>query len=209
MNQIINSTVGAFEYLPGEYLNITGAVSPIINGPVSVLISNPSGGIWLKDDINPDEDGNFTISELVWPGDQVGNYSVRASYYGVTNSTTFVIGQFGSSTFRLSNLGVYDTNGNSVFMFDSGSMVEVKATLNNMDVVSHDLLFIIQIKNSDGKIVYSGSQQSSLESNDFITLSIGQAFLYRDIYSVDVLVWDQWLNSNILSEEFILNFRII
>ncbi|MFQ6134220.1 MAG: hypothetical protein ACE5KU_00195 [Nitrososphaerales archaeon] len=196
------------EYLPGQLVNITGAVSPVVSGPVRVVVKNPSGGVWLDVDATPDDTGKFNVTEVVYPGDQVGSYSVSLSYWGVSKDTSFVVGRLGSSTLRISTLGIYDASGDPVLLLRPGSMVRVRATLINMDIVTHEFVFITQIKDSSGKLVFIGSQSSSVKPGGFVGQTVGQLFTDKDTYTVEVFVWDSWSNANSLSDIQTLTFRI-
>ncbi len=202
-------TPSASEYLPGDLVNITGNISPVISGPVQVMIKNPSGGIWVDLEATPNGVGDFNFTEIVYPGDQVGNYSVSGSYWGVTNYTSFMLGKLGTSVVRIAALGVYNfTDGGMAWLYQ-GSMVRVRAALVNTDIVTHDLLFIIQIKDSSGKLVFIACQSSSVKPGDFVGQTAGQPFWDEGTYTVEVFVWDSWANANALSEVHTLKFRIV
>ncbi len=197
------------EYLPGHLVNITGKVSPVISGPLKIEIKNPSGSVWLSDEATPDFEGKFNFTEVIYPGDQVGNYSVSASYWGTSNSTSFVVGHLGSSTLSILTLGIYDASGDPVLLLYPGSVVRVRATLINTDIVTHEFVFIIQIKDSSGKLVFIAFQSSSLNPGEFVGQTAGQPFLDRDTYTVEVFVWDSWNNANPLTDVHTLQFKII
>lgn len=197
------------EYLPGQLVNITGTVSPMISGPLKVEIKNPSGGVWLSVEETLDYQGKFNVTGVVYPGDQVGNYTVSASYWGVSNSTSFLVGHLGSSTLSISTLGIYDASGDPVLRLQPGSTVRVRATLINTDIVTHEFVFIIQIKDSSGRLVFIAFQSSSLNPSEFVGQTAGQPFSDKDTYTVEVFVWDSWENANPLTEVHTLQFKII
>lgn len=205
----VNLFLGKTEYLPGQRVNVTGYVSPLISGPVTVYLKNPSGVLWVDPEVVPDSTGKFTVMQMVYPGDQVGNYSVSASYWGVTNRTSFLVGRLGVLAMSVSSLGVYNVSDNFVSQISAGSLVRVKATLNNLDKVTHKFVFITQIKDSSGKIVFIGSQSSSVKPGSIIGQVVGTTLQVKDTYTVEVFIWDSWVDANTLSEVYTVKFKIV
>ncbi len=205
----ITLSIGSNEYVPGRNVNISGTVSPLISGPVAVVVKNPSGSVWFTDSAAPGGNGAFSIQVIPFPGDQVGNYSVSASYWGVSSNANFTLGRLGSSTMKITTAGVFDINDKPAPWLYSGSTVRVRAIIVNDDVVSHNFTFIIQIKDSAGNLVFIGSQSSSVAVNGFIGQTIGQRFENRGAYTAEIFVWDSWIGGNALSEVRTLTFQII
>jgi len=199
---------GVGEYLPGQIVNITGSVSPIISGPVKVVIRNPRGGVWVKAYATPSEDGVFTVTQTIYPGSQVGEYRVEASYWGISTDSVFTVGQLGNSTMKIVSLGVYDIFDNTPNLIPPGSMVRVKATLLNRDVVSHPFTFIIQIKDSGGRVVFIGTQSSTVKAGSFEGQTVGTTLDSEGRYTIEVFVWDGLSTANPLSEVHTLNLRV-
>ncbi len=210
-------SIGNNEYVPGQNVTISGTVLPLISGPVAVVVKNPSGSIWFtnstipveNNSTTPNKNGTFLIKAIPFPGDQVGNYSVSASYWGVTSHENFTLGRLGSSTMRIATAGVFDINDKPAPWLYSGSTVRVRAIIVNDDVVSHNFTFIIQIKDSAGNLVFTGCQSSTVAVNGYVGQTIGQRFDDRGAYTVEIFVWDSWTGGNVLSEVKVLTFQII
>jgi hypothetical protein len=205
----ITLSLSSNEYVPGQRINISGTVSPLVSGPVDISVKNPSGSIWYEGSVNPTGNGSFSVQVVPYPGDQIGNYSISTSYWGVTRNTNFTLGMLGSSTMKITTAGVFDINDKPAPWLYSGSMVRVRAIIVNQDVVSHNFTFIIQIKDSAGNLVFMGAQSSSVALNGFVGQTIGQRFYDRGTYTAEVFVWDSWLGGNALSEVQTLTFHII
>ncbi len=197
------------EYVPGHRVNISGTVSPMVSGPVAIEVKNPSGSIWFTDSATPGGNGFYSVQAIPFPGDQIGNYSVSASYWGVSDFANFTLGRLGSPTMKITTAGVFDINDKPAPWLYSGSTVRVRSIIVNDDVVSHNFTFIIQIKDSAGNLVFIGSQSSSVGVNGFVGQTIGQRFNDRGTYTAEVFVWDSWIGGNALSEVKILVFQII
>ncbi len=75
------------------------------------------------------------------------------------------------------------------------------ATLTNIDVVSHDFIFIIQISDSSGKIVFITSQEANdICPNRTIDEIVGTSSIsVKGTYTVKAFVWDSWDTPNVLS----------
>ncbi|MCL4436093.1 MAG: hypothetical protein M1387_05210 [Thaumarchaeota archaeon] len=205
----VTVSISSQGYVPGRSVDISGVVSPMISGPVAVAVKNPSGSIWFTDSATPSANGTFSVRAVPFPGDQVGNYSVTASYWGVSGNANFTLGRLGSSTMRITTAGVFDINDKPAPWLYSGSMVRVRAIIVNDDVVSHNFTFITQIKDISGNLVFMGGQSSLVEVNGFVGQTIGQRFSERGTYIVEVFVWDSWIGGNALSEVRTLTFQII
>ncbi len=205
----LNLALGNTEYLPGQSVNITGYVSPLVSGPVTVHLKNPLNVLWVDPEVVPDSTGKFTLMQTVYPGDQVGNYSVTASYWGVTNRTSFLVGRLDVYAMSISSLGVYNVSDNLVSQISAGSLVRVKATLNNLDKVTHKFVLITQIKDGSGKVVFVGSQSSSVKAGGVIGQVVGTTLQVKDTYTVEAFIWDSWGNANTLSEVYTVKFKIV
>ncbi|MFC1753985.1 hypothetical protein ACFL96_11445 [Thermoproteota archaeon] len=182
------------EYVPGQTLNITGSISPSSPGSVVITIKNPSGGIFYNDTA-PIGDGTFGTSTDIFPGDQTGIYSVSVNFLGVTNTSTFVIGRLDSSVMEVSGLSLDGSR-----YVRSGSLINVTVSLTNLDIVSHDFIFIIQISDSSGKIWFITSQSHNILPDEIIYQNVGTPSISeKGIYTVKAFVWDNWENPNVLS----------
>lgn len=183
------------EYVPGQTLNIVGSVSPASPGSVIITVKNPSGGLFYNDSV-PIGGGSFSASTEIFPGDESGNYSVSVNFLGVTNTSYFVVGHLDSSVMKVSGLSL----GGSRYV-RLGSPINVTATLTNIDVVSHDFIFIIQISDSSGKIVFITSQEANdIRPNMTIDEIVGTSSIsVKGTYTVKAFVWDSWDTPNVLS----------
>ena len=191
------------EYVPGQTLNIAGSVSPASPGSVIITVKNPSGGIFYNDSVSIGG-GSFSTSADIFPGDESGNYTVSVNFLGVTNTTTIVVGHLDSSVMKVSGLSL----GGSRYV-RSGSSINVTATLTNLDIVSHDFIFIIQISDSSGKIMFISSQSATIFPKNIIEQTVGTSSIsVKGTYTVKAFVWDSWGSPNVLSNIHSFNMVI-
>lgn len=190
------------EYVPGQTLDISGNISPASPGSVDITIKNPSGGIFYSGNISIGG-GVFSLSTPIFPGDEAGTYTATVNFLGVKNTTNFIVGRLDSSVMQVSDLS---SDGSRYVR--SGSMAIITSTLTNLDIVSHDFTFIIQISDSSGKIIFISSQSATLDSKNIIDQTVGTLIISeKGIYIVKAFVWDSWGNANALSD--IHSFKMV
>ena len=72
-------------------LNITGNVYPVSPGSVDLVIRTSTGDVFFSSTVSLDGSGEFNAGQLVYPGDEVGTYTVSVHFLGVINTTSLVI----------------------------------------------------------------------------------------------------------------------
>jgi hypothetical protein len=197
------------EYLPGDKINVSGIVKPLIWGSVKMKIRNPSGGIWADVEAFPNSEGEFSIEELIFPGDQIGEYNIYADYWGITNETRYMLGHLGDSTMKISQMKINGISNVNRVLISEGDAVSINVELINKDIVTHEYVLIVQIKDGSGKLVFIASQSSDLKPGELADQTAGQPLWDKGVYEVKIFVWDSWSRANALSSGKLMNFEVV
>ncbi len=101
------------EYLDGDQITISGTVTGIQQGtPVLIRVNNPQGALARADPVTVAADGSW--SYMYKSGGPLmatsGEYTVKATYRGITQEATFTFEGTGVPIWKIFNLNISGTN---------------------------------------------------------------------------------------------------
>lgn len=204
----VNVDLQSNELRPGELFHLRSRVSFVVGGQVSVEVRNPAGDLWFTYEAPVDAGGNYTATQPVYPYDKVGVYTVKVTYNGASNSTTFTVGRLGLGTFQVSDAGTYDAAGNPTSSFLRTQLIQISATLTNTDIISQNYTYIAQVKDSRGRVVFIGWISSTLRPGQTVRQTVGTSINTPDTYTATLAVWDNLQIPTPLTETVTLTLTV-
>ena len=204
----VNVEVSQSLLRPGDLLNVTGSVSLIISGPVNLTVVSPSGALWAMAQADVDADGKFIFQDFLYPHDESGNYTVHVSYWGAFNDTSFILGRLGVDTFNITDAGVFGECGRRLRVLYPGQVVQIAATLYNNDIVPHEYVYIVEVRDKNGVIVLIEWTTGTLGVGESTRQMVEASFLRPNSFTATILVWDGWETSTPLAEEVRISFEV-
>jgi len=153
-------------------------------------------------------DGSFSSSGTA-PASVATNWAVQANFGGddlylASHSIQSfdTLGQAAELTKRVqvSNVALLDQDGNSLAEVSAGGQVLVQGNLENKQSQAQSLVYFVQVKDTKGQTVFLSWIKGTLQEGKWLKPAIGWIPEASGKYAIEIFVWDNLSNPQVLSE---------
>ena len=202
----LTATASKASYRPNELLVVSGTAAP--SDEVALSVTNPPGILVGAAQSKASPSGIYNITVFRFPSSNssdypYGKYSIRVAGSKAGYSVTIAINFTAPKTDRpvkwqqvpISFVRIVDTQGNRITAIRSGDLVNIEAKVGNNDTLPHTFTFIVQVKNSDGRVEsLAWISEIPLEPGSSLSPGISWRPNTADTYSIEVFVWESFAN---------------
>jgi PGF-pre-PGF domain-containing protein len=179
----------------GASVNVSANITNIGAEPTTRVITISLDNVYADSTTISLGAGESTIVSFTITPTTIGNHTVRiGSLLG-----TFFVGLPGIQTFKVTP-AVYDVTGVERTVFRVGDVISISAFIENTVPSPLDFVYLVQIKNSKGEVVFLAATPSSIEAEGLRSVTVEYALDKPDTYTIEVFVWDRLIDPTPLSE---------
>jgi PGF-pre-PGF domain-containing protein len=179
----------------GASVTVRANVTNIGEEPVTRVISASLDNVFAGSTTISLGAGESTIVTFTITPDTIGNHTVRVG----SLLKTFYVGLPGIRTFKVSPK-VYDVTGEERTVFKPGDVLSISAFVENTVPTPLDFVYLVQIKNSKGEVVFLAATPSNIKAEGLRSVTVEYALTKPDKYTIEVFVWDRLIDPTPLSE---------
>ena len=190
-------------YYPNDKLIVFGNASS--SATVTVIVLNPLNNTIAVAQSNADASGFYNITVFTYPSTAVGsypygNYTVKVSSAGESLEKVVRFTARMELPIQLGNISFVNMFGSPINKLTPGRLVVIQCKMMNLESITHNYTFIVQVKDENGVIVSFSFITGKIHSGDSMTPGVSWTPANVGNYSIEVYVWESFISMKPLAK---------
>ncbi len=190
-------------YHPNDKLIVYGNTSS--GATVTVIVLNPLNNTIAVAQSDADASGFYNITVFTYPytaggNYPYGNYTVKVSSAGESSEKTVRFTARTEMPIQLGNISFVNMLGSPIDKLTPGRLVVIQCKMTNLESITHDYTFIVQVKDENGVIVSFSFITGKVHSGDSMIPGVSWIPANTGNYTVEVYVWENFVSMEPLAK---------
>jgi len=185
------------EYYLGDLISISGVSTP--NNYVTIQVYDPEGNMLQILQPKTDSGGVYSSSLTISSYAKVGVYIVTTYYEDQSIQTTFTVKVETRSLPIEVEPSIQTVGGTPITETQVGESILLVASMCNTATVDKDMIYICQVKDGSGSVVYLAFIKGSVPAGKTFDFGVSWTPNFLGDYSIEVFVWRSWADPTPLS----------